>query len=79
MGVKQRIHLFDIVDNVVNDSPNKLSIFSIIIGCTTSALDGSSPRGYSRKFSNIGSKILPSFLFSFFYLLLFHRVRDQRS
>jgi hypothetical protein len=30
-------------DNEVNDSPDKLSIFSIIIGCTTSAPDGSSP------------------------------------
>jgi hypothetical protein len=35
------------------------SIFKLLfvfIGCTASALDGSSPRGYSRKFSGIGSK-----------------------
>jgi hypothetical protein len=32
------------------------SMLSIIIGCTTSAPDGSSPRGYSRNFSGIGSK-----------------------
>jgi hypothetical protein len=32
------------------------SILSIIIGCTTSAPDGSIPRGYSRNFSDIGSK-----------------------
>jgi hypothetical protein len=38
-------------------------MFSIVIGCTTSAPDGSSPRGYSRKlFSSIGSSILSSHL-----------------
>jgi hypothetical protein len=52
--------LFDIVDNEVNDSPDKKSIFSIFIGCTTSAPDGSSPRGYRRIFLSIGSKILSS-------------------
>jgi hypothetical protein len=32
------------------------SMLSIIIGCTTSAPDGSSPRGYSQKNSGIGKK-----------------------
>jgi hypothetical protein len=32
------------------------SMLSIVIGCTTSAPDGSSPRGYSQKISGMGSK-----------------------
>jgi hypothetical protein len=32
------------------------SNLSVIIGCTTSAPDGSSPRGYSQKKSGIDSK-----------------------
>jgi hypothetical protein len=59
--------LFDIVDNEVDDSLDKKSIFSIFIGCTISAPDGSSPRGYSRIFSSIGSKDI---VFSSFLLLL---------
>jgi hypothetical protein len=41
------------------------SMLSIIIGCTTSAPDGSSTRGYSRNFSGIGSKYT-------YCLLIFH-------
>jgi hypothetical protein len=47
-------------------SSNVCSIFSLLacqvvnfifIGCATSALEGSSPRGYSQIFSGIGSKV----------------------
>jgi hypothetical protein len=38
---------------------------SIFIGCTTSALDGSSPQGYGRSISSIGSKVYSSFSSSF--------------
>jgi hypothetical protein len=34
------------------------STLSAVIGCTTSAPDGSSPRGYSQIFSGIGSKYI---------------------
>jgi hypothetical protein len=56
---------FYFVDNEVEDccrwkvvhyAFNFSSSLSIIIGCTTSAPDGSSPRGYSQKNSGIGSK-----------------------
>jgi hypothetical protein len=45
-------------------------MFYIIIGCTTSAPDGSSPRGYSQKFSSIGSSILSSHPSNFINLVL---------
>jgi hypothetical protein len=38
---------------------------SIFIGCATSTTDGSSPRGYSRIFSSVGSEVYSSFSFSF--------------
>jgi hypothetical protein len=41
------------VVNYAFDCPSSLSI---IIGCTTSAPNGSSPRGYSQKNLGIGSK-----------------------
>jgi hypothetical protein len=56
---------FYFVDNEVEDYCRRKvvdyafdfsSSLPIIIGCTTSAPDGSSPRGYSRNFSGIGSK-----------------------
>jgi hypothetical protein len=50
---------------VVNFAFDYFSMLSIIIGCTTSAPDGSSLRGYSRNFSGIGSKYT-------YCLLIFH-------
>jgi hypothetical protein len=56
---------FYFVDNEVGDCCRRKvvdyafdfsSMLSIIIGCMTSAPDGSSPRGYSQKNSGIGSK-----------------------
>jgi hypothetical protein len=44
---------------------NAKSIIAIFIRCTTSAPDGSSPRGYSRIFSSIGSKVLSSFIVTY--------------
>jgi hypothetical protein len=46
----------EVDEKVVDYACNFPSMVSIIIGCTTSAPDGSSPRGYSRNFSGIGSK-----------------------
>jgi hypothetical protein len=59
---------------------------SIFIGCTTSAPNESSPRGYSQIFSRIGSEVLSSFIMTCikqlgisFPLFIFHRVCDKRS
>jgi hypothetical protein len=58
---------FYFVDNEVEDFCRRKvvdyafdfsSMLSVIIGCTTSAPDGSSPRGYSRNFSGIGSRYI---------------------
>jgi hypothetical protein len=43
---------------VVNYAFGFSSMLPIIIGCTTSAPDGSSPRGYSQIFSGIGPKYI---------------------
>jgi hypothetical protein len=49
-------------DDEVDFSSCLESDISIFIGCTTSAPDGSSPRGYSQIFLSIASEVLSSFL-----------------
>jgi hypothetical protein len=64
---------------VVDDIFDLYSTLSIVIGCTTSDPDGSSPRGYSQKISGIGSKdiVFPSS--SYVILVLIRWVRVKRS
>jgi hypothetical protein len=59
---------------LVDSSFDFSSMLSIITGCTTSAPNGSSPRGYSRFFLGIGSKYTYCLLifhlrYSWYYLL----------
>jgi hypothetical protein len=64
---------------VVDDIFDLFSTLSVVIGCTTSAPDGSSPRGYIRHFSDIGSKYIVFPSSSYVILVLIHRVRIKRS
>jgi hypothetical protein len=62
MGVIDLYFVNNEVKVLLSTTGSRLRLFyfssnlSITIGCTTSAPDGSSPRGYSRNFSGIGSK-----------------------
>jgi hypothetical protein len=64
---------------VVDDIFDLYSTLSVVIGCTTSAPDGSSPRGYSRHFLDIGSKYIVFPSSSYVILVLIRRVRIKRS
>jgi hypothetical protein len=64
---------------VVNDIFDLYSSLSVVIGCTASAPDGSSPRGYSQKKLGIGSKYIVFPSSRYVILVLIRRVRVKRS